>query len=598
MDIPARLNALREELANRSLDAFIVPSSDPHQSEYVASHWEIRAWLSGFTGSAGILVVTADYAGLWTDSRYFLQAEQQLEGTGITMHKQGVPYAPEHLGWLGQRLHATATVGVDGRLFSVNQVRRMLRVFDEYDIHLDYEQDPIAAIWTDRPPRPDRPVVRHDLVYAGLSRAAKFQRVRSKMAEEEADYYLVSTLDDVAWVLNLRSDDVAFNPVFVAYLVIGKTSAFLFIDPDKVAEDLAAELQEDGVQLKPYDQVGAFLANRLPNNQVWLDLATTHIQHYNQLKEEQRLPGKNLIQPLKACKNETEITHIREAMRKDGIALTRFHRWLEAALASGEKPTEYEVSERLANFRSEQEGYRGESFAAIVGYRSNGAIVHYRPMPDTSAVIEPEGILLVDSGGQYIDGTTDITRTIALSTPTPDQKRHYTLVLRGHIALSRQVFPAGTTGIQLDTLARQHLWGAALNYGHGTGHGVGFFLNVHEGPQSIAPNPRSPRTQQPLKPGMLTSNEPGYYLAGHYGMRIENLILCKEYLETDQGAFYEFEPLTLFPITTDLIDLSLMTAEDIAWLNNYHQQVYDELAPLLEESDRLWLRGKCQPLAP
>jgi len=597
MDIAARLKALREELANRSLDAFIVPSSDPHQSEYVASHWETRVWLSGFTGSAGILVITSDYAGLWTDSRYFLQAEQQLAGTGINLHKQGVPYAPEHLSWLGQQLHAGATVGVDGRLFSVNQVRRMLRVFDEYDVHLDYEQDPIEMIWPDRPARPDRPVVEHDLSYAGLSRAAKLQRVRARMAEEEASYYLVSTLDDIAWVLNLRSDDVAFNPVFVAYLVIGKTSTFLFIDADKIAEKLAAELQEDGVQLKDYDQVGAFLANRLPGDQVWLDLSTTHIQHYNELNDDQRLPGKNLIQPLKARKNETEINHIREAMRKDGIALTRFYRWLEATLAAGETPTEFEVSERLAGFRGEQEGYRGESFAAIVGYRANGAIVHYRPMPDTSAQIESEGILLIDSGGQYIDGTTDITRTIALSEPTPDQKRHYTHVLRGHIALSRQVFPAGTTGVQLDTLARQYLWGAGLNYGHGTGHGVGFFLNVHEGPQSISPNPRSPRTQQSLEPGMLTSNEPGYYLTGEYGIRIENLVLCREYLDTDQGAFYEFEPLTLFPIATDLIDHSLMGTEDIAWLNNYHQQVYDGLAPLLEESDRLWLQQKCQPIA-
>jgi len=595
MSVSDRISRLRKKMQEQQLHAYIIPSSDPHQSEYVADHWKSREWLSGFTGSAGILVVTEDHAGLWTDSRYFIQAEQELANTPIQLHKQGVPYAPEHLGWLCQNLHAGAHVGINGALFSAQAVQRMQQRFDEHDIYLDYEQDLVHDIWKKRPPLPLQPVFEHPLEYAGLSRSAKLQQVRAAMAEYQADSYLISTLDDIAWVLNLRAmGDVDFNPVFVAYLVIGKTSSFLFIDPQKVSEDITEALLTDGVQCKDYENITPFLQGRSPSETVLLHKQSVNMLHYQAISAGQRINGRNLVSPLKARKNDVEIKHIRQAMKKDGVALVQFYRWLEQQLIENNGPTEYEVAQKLAEFRSQQVGYQGESFSAIVGYQGNGAIVHYRPHPKKSASIRPEGILLIDSGGQYINGTTDITRTTALSEPTPDQKRHYTYVLKGYIALDQQRFPAGTSGIQLDTLTRQYLWGAGLNYGHGTGHGVGFFLNVHEGPQSISPNPRSANTRLPLEPGMLTSNEPGYYLNGQYGIRIENLVLCRKDMETSHGTFYRFDTMTLFPIDTTLIDWQLMSEQDTAWLNNYHHQVYEELAPHLDDAERTWLQEKCQ----
>lgn len=597
MSVSDRISRFRKKMQEYQLNAYIVPTNDPHQSEYVADHWKSREWLSGFSGSAGILVITEDHAGLWTDSRYFIQAEQELSGTPVELHKQGVPYAPEHLDWLCQNLHSGAHVGIDGTLFSAQSVQNMQRRLDEYDIHLDYTKDVVGEVWKKRPVLPQQPVFEHPLDYTGLSRAAKLQQVRAEMAECQADYYLVTTLDDIAWVLNLRATgDVEFNPVFVAYLVIGKTSSFLFIDPEKVSEELAEILLTDGIQCKPYESITPFLKNRPPAEAVLLHKQSVHILHYQAVPVEQRISGANLISPLKACKNDMEIKHIRQAMKKDGVALVRFYRWLERQLNQNKTPTEYEVAQKLADYRGQQEGYQGESFSAIVGYQANGAIVHYRPAPDKSSPIRPEGILLIDSGGQYIDGTTDITRTTALGKPTDDQKRHYTYVLKGHIDLDRQRFPAGTSGVQLDTLARQHLWNAGLNYGHGTGHGVGFFLNVHEGPQSISPNPRSPRSRTALQPGMLSSNEPGYYLDGQYGIRIENLILCVEDMQTTHETFHRFDTMTLFPIDTTLIDHQLMSEDDIAWLNNYHNKVYQELAPLLEDAERTWLQEKCRAI--
>lgn len=597
MNINQRIQQLRKQMQKFQLAAYLIPSSDPHQSEYVAEHWKARSWISGFTGSAGTLLVTHDEAGLWTDSRYFLQAEKELAGTAITLHKQGIPGVPSLLSWLCQNLHAGSRVGLDGSLFSVQSVRHMQRKLDEHDIHLDYEHDLIDLIWSDRPKRPLSPVFPHPVRLAGLSRAAKLQQVRSQMAEVEASYYLVDTLDDIAWVLNLRGSDVACNPVFIAWLVIGKTSAFLFIDPGKVPKDLEENLRLDGIQLKPYDNIQPFLRNRQASERILMDTSTTHIIHYQCIAEGQRLTnGANIIAPLKACKNAVEIGHIKEAMRKDGVALVGFFRWLEQVLQSNTYPTEYHLAQQLDAFRQKQKAYRGESFSAIVGYQSNGAIVHYKPSKTNSAVVRPEGLLLIDSGGQYLDGTTDITRTIALSPPTADQKRHFTLVLKGHIALGQQRFPAGTTGIQLDTLARQHLWMAGMNYGHGTGHGVGFFLNVHEGPQSISSHAQSTRARIPLEPGMIVSNEPGYYLDGAYGIRIENLILCTQSMKNQQGNFLQFETLTLYPLDTQLIDLNLLTSEEISWVNKYHHQVYEELAPRLDDAARNWLQEKCQSI--
>lgn len=588
-----KIDALRHEMASCGLDAYIVPSSDPHQSEYVAEHWKTRQWLSGFTGSAGVLIVTRHHAGLWTDSRYFLQAEQQLAGTTITLHKQQVPHAPEHVTWLADHLPEGSTVGVNGDLFSVLQIRYLEKHLAPKSIEINVDLELVGDIWPDRPPLPGNPVFEHSIGYAGLARKEKLTAIREQMRAKGADFHLVTTLDDIAWTLNLRGSDVDYNPVFISYLLIGHNRSYLFIHPEKVPADLRAGLQEDGVELLRYAMVEEFL-EELPNEtRVWIDNRTTSIRLFNAVDGEQLFTGANIPRQLKAVKNETEIGHIRKTMEKDGVALVKLYRWLEAILSS--RPvTEYEVARQLEHFRGGQGDYFGESFPAIVGYNANGAIVHYRPLPEKSAEIHADGILLLDSGGQYLDGTTDITRTIALGAPTDEQRRVFTLVLKGHIALASIRFPAGTTGAQLDTLARMFLWRDGLNYGHGTGHGVGFFLNVHEPPQGFATSAATSRGTTAFEPGMLTSNEPGYYKTGEYGIRTENLVLCTNEPETNGERFLHFETLTLFPIDLRLVEVQLLTPEEKQWLNNYHQLVFAKLSPLLSPEEAAWLRQKCQ----
>ncbi|NRB61498.1 MAG: aminopeptidase P family protein [Saprospiraceae bacterium] len=594
MNIPDRVEALRRQMTEQQVDAYIIPSSDPHQSEYVAEHWSSRFWISGFSGSAGLVVITAHHAGLWTDSRYFIQAEKELEGTGIELHRLGVPHTPEHIAWITQNLSPSAIVAVDGSLFSVKQIRHLQKAFDKKGIHLEFTLDLISPIWKKRPPRPLYPVSELNETFTGLSRREKMDRTRSEMKRLNADLYLISTLDDVAWLWSLRGKDVDFNPVFVAYMVLDQTLGHLFIDGGKLNESITKRLELDGIKIWSYDYILTFLSNRKNSDAVLLDYATTQILQFQALNHTTIIPGRNLIEPLKAQKNESEIRHLKSAMQKDGIALVQFYRWLEHAIAKNEAPTEYEIAEKLAFFRRQQEFYQGESFSAIVGFKGNGAIVHYRPDKHKSAPLQGEGMLLIDSGGQYLDGTTDITRTTFIGTPSSQHKRHYTLVLQGHIALSQQVFPAGTTGVQLDILARQYLWQEGLNYGHGTGHGVGCFLNVHEGPQSISPNPRSSKTQQPFLPGMITSNEPGFYVTDTYGIRIENLVVCYEKEQSPFGNFLAFEPITLFPIDTQLIEISLLSAAQINWINNYHDKVYSELSKWLNNEEKAWLANRCQ----
>ena len=589
-----RVSALRAAMAQGGLDAYIIPSSDPHQSEYTADHWKARAWFTGFTGSAGLLVVTRDHAGLWTDSRYFLQAEQQLAGGPVVLQRQEVPHRPEHILWLAENLDAGSVVGLDGSLFSFNQLRHLKRLLEPKGIKLKADLDLVSDIWEKRPPLPEAPVFELAESYAGASRSDKLAQLRQALQDigEERTHYLVSTLDDIAWLLNLRGNDVEFNPVFLSYLLLGKRKALLFIDEDKVSPELKARLDTDGVHLKAYGEVERYL-RRLPDrSKVLVDPKTINVRLIEALGDERVATGENLVAPLKAVKNEAEIAHLRKTMVKDGVALCKLYRWLDAMLES-RTVSEFEVARQLEHFRRAGGEYHGESFAAIVGYGANGAIVHYRPDPETSAEIAPAGILLIDSGGQYTTGTTDITRTTALSEPEPDARRLFTLVLKGHIGLATAHFPKGTTGVQLDTLARAPLWSQGKNYGHGTGHGVGFFLNVHEGPQGFAPSTVTGRGTTALQAGMVTSNEPGYYETGAFGIRIENLMLCTD--DPEHDGFLKFETLTLFPIDRALIDPDLLTRSEKAWLNTYHATVFEQLAPHLNPEETAWLQEKCQP---
>ena len=593
MTASERLNALRKRMDECDVDAYAISSSDPHQSEYPAGHWKIREWLSGFTGSAGFLVVTRKEAHLWTDSRYFIQAERELAETPITLQKLSVPHTPEYVEWLKQNLPRGSTLGLDGRLFSHGQMMFFHKHLDSRDIDIRSDLDLVSAIWKDRPPLPEDEVFMHPLEFAGLSREEKIDRVR---AELEEDYLLISTLDDIAWLLNLRGTDVPFNPVFLAYLLVGKRSLHLFINEKKIPGSIATELEEATVRIHPYEDIYRFLEDLPESRIVRLDSRTVNEKLYSSLMSSQCRKADNIVRNLKAVKTEAEIAHIRNAMKKDGVALCKLFRFLEKRLASGEVLSEYELAQQLARYRQAQDDYYGESFPAIVGYGSNGAIVHYRPEENGSATLKPEGILLLDSGGQYMDGTTDITRTVALGEPTPRQKLHYTLVLKGHIGLAEITFPKGTTGTQLDILARMHLWQEGLNYGHGTGHGVGYFLNVHEPPQGISPGTATSRGTTPIRPGMLTSNEPGFYKEGAYGIRIENLVLCVEKEETEFGHFYSFETLSLFPIDLKLVEEQMLNDSEKEWLQKYHEHVYEKLAPLLSPEEQAWLEEKCQPL--
>lgn len=595
MTINDRIKALRVQMKVKKIDACLIPSNDPHQSEYVADHWKSREWISGFTGSAGVVVVTSSHAGLWTDSRYFLQGEQELAGSKFELHKQVVPHAPEHLIWLAENLSAGSVVGLDGSLFSIQQIRAIEKRLTPKGIQITTDCYLLDQIWTDRPPLPMEKAFGLELFYTGESRKQKLRRIREQIANKGAEYYLVAALDDIAWTLNLRSSDVAYNPVCISYLLVGPEIVHFFVAPEKIPSALQKSLAKDGVFCQAYEALKSQLA-KLSGRKILLDPASTSIDVYDRLEKSDAILDRNLIRPLKAIKNPTEIEHIREAMRKDGVALTKLYRWLEAVLPRREV-SEVDVVHQLDHFRRAQGDYHGESFGAIAGYNANGAIVHYRAQPENCAILRPEGIFLLDSGGQYRHGTTDITRTIALGSATDEQRRHFTLVLKGHISLAVARFPAGTTGVQLDTLARAPLWQAGLDYGHGTGHGVGFFLNVHEPPQGFAASLSTGRGNTPLEPGMLTSNEPGFYLKDAYGIRIENLILCMAGEETDFGQFYEFETLTLFPIDINLVDPGLLSKEEKDWINRYHEKVFTELSPRLSPEEREWLEYACRPIS-
>ncbi len=594
MNIDLRIAALRQEMNKKEINAFLVPSSDPHQSEYVAPHWQARKWISGFTGSAGIAVITNDHAGLWTDSRYFLQAEDELSGSEMILQKQQVSHAPEHITWLKENLPAGSVVGCDGMNFSVDQIKHLEKTFDEKDIALDYNQDLMSLIWQNREPLPSNIIFEHEVKFSGKSRLDKINAIRKELKQKKANYHLITTLDDIAWTFNIRSNDVECNPVTIAYAIVGLQKAFLFIDAVKVPDDLRIKMESDQIQILPYNEILPFLNNLPEEDTILIDPAKTSIILFNAIQNANVLFDHAISTRLKAIKNDTEIGHVKNAMRKDAVALTRLFRWLEKTLPERNIP-ETEVAEKLDGFRSEQDYYHGESFAAIVGYNANGAIIHYHALTGKCAQIKNEGILLLDSGGQYTDGTTDITRTIAIGIPTAEQKRNFTLVLKGHINLAMLKFPRGTRGNQMELLARQPLWNYGLNYSHGTGHGVGFFLNVHEGPQALGTGATA-KAATVFEPGMLTSNEPGFYKTGEYGIRIENLIVVVEDQETAFGNFLKFDTVTLFPIDLNLIDKSFLYKNEIDWLNEYHQRVFGEVSPLLDDDEKLWLKEKCRKI--
>jgi len=589
MTVNQKIASLRAAMLSENIDALIIPSNDPHQSEYVADHWKGREWISGFTGSAGTVVVAADHAGLWTDSRYYLQGEQQLQGTDIELHRAGSAADPTHVDWLVEHMPSGSRVAIDGQLCSAASYRRLEKRLSEHGITLVIHLDLLGQVWTDRPDLPSDSIYEHDVKYAGESRASKLARIRVAMQQPSATHHLVTTLDDIAWILNVRGSDVEFNPVAVAYLLISQADAKLYIDSDKVPADLTVALQHDDVVLRPYDSILADLNEMLEEQAVLVDANDCNVRLHKAINAK-TVSSNTVSRAMKAVKNSTEIQHSKNAMVKDGVALAHTFYWLDQLHKAGDTCTEAEFADKLAHHRSLQDGYVGESFPAIIGYRGNGAIIHYRPEHGTSAVIEPQGVLLADSGGQYLDGTTDITRTISLGSPTAEEKRNFTLVLKGHIELAKAQFPHGTTGGQLDTLARMHLWSNGLNFGHGTGHGVGFFLNVHEGPQGFA-TPPSPRAATKHAAGMLSSNEPGYYKEGAYGIRIENLMYT---VESNVAGFYKFDTITLYPIDLKLIDEHLMSKSEKAWLNKYHHEVLSLVGPHLDGDIKTWFELRCR----
>ena len=585
-----RNEALRDVMRREGIDAFIFPSTDPHNGEYVPAHWEGRKWISGFNGSAGTAVVTMTDAALWTDSRYFIAAEEQLRGTGFRLMKERVEGTPSITRWLGMKLATvqSPTVGVDGTVNSASSVASLItELRAEGGITVRTNFDPLALIWTDRPPVPQDKVSIHPLEYAGEPCHDKMARIRQQLKSMHAYGMLVSALDDIAWTLNLRGTDVHCNPVFVSYLLIDTKRATLFVDRAKLTPEVEAYLEAEGVAVAGYADVRRGL-ERYGEYNILMDDNETCYTLFN-IPQCQKVVAPSPIPAMKAVKNPTEIEGFRRAMLRDGVALVKFMRWLRPAVEAGGQ-TEMSVDAKLTALRAAQELYRGLSFDTIAAYREHGAIVHYEATPETDAELRPEGLILIDSGAQYLDGTTDITRTVALGPVTDEERLVYTLVLKGHIQLELCKFPRGASGTQLDALARKDMWAYGYNYLHGTGHGVGSYLNVHEGPPQI----RMEYKPAPLVEGMTVTDEPGIYLPGRFGVRTENTLLVVPYRETGFGRFLQFEPLTLCPIDTAPVITDMLTGDEKAWLNAYHRTVFDRIAPLLDdEADRQWLANAC-----
>ena len=591
--IQQRIEALREELRREHLGAFIFPTTDPHHSEYTADHWKGREWISGFNGSAGTAVVTLHSAALWTDSRYFIAAAQQLEGTEYQLMKMKIEGTPTMAEWLGGELSQTDCheVGIDGMTSSTNVIEELVRdLRQQGGITLRTNFDPLQRIWTNRPAIPMQPIVPQPVEYTGEDTRSKLTRIRQALRRQHADGMLMAALDDIAWTLNLRGSDVHCCPVFVSFLLLNTQTATLFVHEGKLTPAARQSLQQAGVTIAPYDSVREALA-RYPEYNILADPDEVSYTLMQSIRAQQTVREPSPVPALKAVKSEAEQAGFRQAMLRDGIALVRFLRWLKPAVQAGGQ-TEMSIDRKLTALRAEQPLFRGLSFDTIAAYGPHGAIVHYEATPATDAPLRPEGLLLLDSGAQYQDGTTDITRTIALGPVTEEQRRIYTLVLKGHIQLQMLCFPDGASGTQLDAIARRDLWSEGLNFLHGTGHGVGSYLNVHEGPHQI----RMEYRPAPLHAGMTITDEPGIYLEGKFGVRIENTLLIQPYTETAFGRFLRFETLTLCPIDKAPIMPELLTPQELAWLNGYHETVYQKLSPHLDEAERQWLREATSPL--
>lgn len=591
-EINQRLESLREVMRREHLSAFIFPSTDAHQSEYVADHWQGRTWISGFNGSAGTAVVTMKSAALWTDSRYFLAAEEQLKGTEFQLMKLTIEGTPTISEWLAQELQGeNAEVGLDGMVNSYHETMGLIADLRKSGgITVRTNLDPLGLIWTDRPAIPANPVEIQPMEFAGESVASKISRIRTALRQRHADGMLISALDDIAWTLNLRGTDVHCVPVFVSYLLISSQQVSLYVDSAKINDEVKAYLTENGISLYPYNKVAEGL-ERYSEYNILLDGDETSYFLWKTVKCQEIIAGNSPVPAMKAQKNDREIAGFRQAMLRDGVAMVKFLRWLKPAVEAGGQ-TEISIDRKLTSLRAEQHLFRDISFDTIAGYQAHGAIVHYEATSETDVALKPEGLILIDSGAQYQDGTTDITRTIALGPVTDEMKHVYTLVLKGHIQLELAKFPDGASGTQLDALARECMWREGYNYLHGTGHGVGSYLSVHEGPHQI----RMEWKPTPLRAGMTVTDEPGLYLSGKFGVRIENTLLIKDYQTTEFGKFLQMESLTLCPIDLTPVDFSMLQPEEIEWLDTYHRDVFEKLSPYLEGEDLEWLREATRPV--
>ena len=590
--IKERIALLRDAMRKAGVSACIVPGTDPHASEYIAECWKDRVWISGFNGSAGTVAVSLNNAGLWTDSRYFLQAADQLAGSGIDLMKMGLSETPDQISWISTELKAGEKVAVNPQMFSVNGYAALQSDLKQFGIEL-VSLDLMSEVWTNRPTMPLNPFFVFDAKYTGKTAAEKLTDLRVELKKQRAAVFIMSALDDIAWLYNIRGNDVDYNPVTIAYSVVESDKATLYIASEKLTPETREYLKNQGVTTADYTSVYEGIKALSDSQTVLVDGTKLNQSLFEAIPT--GCVVKNNMSPvfkLKSIKNATEVEGIRRAMVKDGVALTRFFKWLEENVAS-EKLTEVSIDKKLYEFRSQSENFMGESFGTIAGYGAHGAIVHYSATEESAATLKPEGIFLLDSGGQYLDGTTDITRTISLGNPTERQKTDFTLVLKGHIALSSVVFPQNVRGSQLDVLARMAMWQKGINYGHGTGHGVGHFLNVHEGPQSI----RMEENPVVLQEGMYMSNEPGLYRTGEHGIRTENLVLIVPTMETEFGKFLKFETMTLCYIDTQLVDVDLLSGDEIEWINNYHKMVYERVSPHLNDVEKAWLKEKCKAVS-
>ncbi|QQS97209.1 aminopeptidase P family protein [Sphingobacterium spiritivorum] len=586
-----KLAAIRGLMKEQGIDGYIIPSSDPHISEYLPERYKCIAWASGFTGSAGTLAITQDFAGLWTDSRYFVQADEQLAGTGFELVKLKVQGSAEYADWMAEKLPSAATVAFDGNLASLQVAQAVQQTLEPLGIRVNGQADLLSPLWTDRPSLPLAPAYLLEEEITGQSTASKLEAVRKALKKNRAEYHLVSSLDDLAWLFNIRGQDVPCNPVVLGFALISSSKATLFIEPSKLNEAAVSSLAQSGVEVRSYEEIFSAI-DSLTDTTILIDPKRTCFAVYDRIPDTVKIIEKlNPSTALKAIKNNTEIAHTRQTMINDGVAMTKFFKWVEENIASG-MLTELSIADKLRGFREAQEGFVDVSFNTIAGYLEHGALPHYSATEKSSSTLEAKGLLLVDSGGQYKTGTTDITRVISLGQITQEEKEDYTIVLKGTIEGSQAIFPVGTRGYQIDAITRRPIWQTLRNYGHGTGHGVGFFLNVHEGPQTFNPS----NIDVPVDPGTITSIEPGLYRVGKHGIRIENLVLTKSLESSEFGDFLNFETLTICYIATDLIEKSLLDQSHIDWLNQYNQWVYAQVSPRLAEEEKVWLAEKCKTI--